>query len=174
MQPVRARFRRRVSIRHQHGALLIRIKRHNDRTTQIILVVGFTAGFAYFCSVLMPPFFRFGFSKEVLILLPFVGFLILWYLIGLRFSVWRAFGTEEISVNGGILHWTRTALCWKRDFETATADVTEVRAVTPWHSLSNRVEFTSRGRQHAVGDMLLRDEANELAHELRQALALRG
>jgi uncharacterized membrane protein len=174
MQAVRNNFRRRVSIRHKHGALLIRIERHNDRATYIILLAAFSAGFVFFCSVLIPPFFRFGFSKEVLILLPFVGFLVLWYLLGLRLGVWRAFGVEEMSVSGGALHWSRTALFWKRDFETATADVTEVRAVTPWHSLSNRVEFTSLGQRHALGDMLLRDEANELAHELRRALGLRG
>jgi hypothetical protein len=142
MLEVRRNLRRRVSISHKHGTLLVRIERHNDRGLYIGLLLAFTVVFALFCSVFIPPLFRIGFSIQVLYILPMIGFLILWYLIGLRLGVWRAFGVEEMSINGGVVHWSRTALCWRRDFETATVDVTDVRAVTPWHSLSNRVEFT--------------------------------
>jgi hypothetical protein len=47
-------------------------------------------------------------------------------------------------------------------------------AITPWHALSNRVEFLALGRRRAIGDMLSRDEATELAHELRRAVGVSG
>ncbi len=45
-------FRRRVSVSHKHGGLVVRIVRHNDRTTYILLLLAFTAGFVFFSYVL--------------------------------------------------------------------------------------------------------------------------
>jgi hypothetical protein len=77
-------------------------------------------------------------------------------------------------VGGGTLRWTRTALCWMREFEIPTMEIKEVRALTPWHALSNRVEFTAHKRRYVIGDMLLRDETTELAEQLRHAVGLKG
>lgn len=70
--------------------------------------------------------------------------------------------------------WTRTALLWKSRLEIPTKDITGVKAVTPWHGLSNRVEFTVLGKQRAIGDMLQRDETTEVAHVLKMAIGVAG
>src|SRR5262249_39585372 len=149
-------LQRRVSISHEHSAFVARIASHNQRTLYICLLLAFTGGFLFFCSILIPPMFRARLSTDLLYMLPFLGFFVLWYLIGLRIGLWRAFGIEEITVKGGVLCWTRTALWWRRTFEVPACDITKIEAITPWHSLSNRLEFVARGRVHAVGDMLLR------------------
>jgi len=110
----------------------------------------------------------------VLYILPFLGFVLLWYLIGLRLAVWRAFGIEEITVAENVMCWTRTAFIWKRELKVSTKDITEVKAVAPWHALSYNVEFTASGNRHSIGDMLLRDEASDIAHALRKATGLAG
>ena len=38
----------------------------------------------------------------MLYLLPFLAFILLWYVVGLRVTVWRVFGVEEIVVDRGI------------------------------------------------------------------------
>ena len=72
----------------------------------------------------------------------------------------------------GTLRWTKAALFWKRRFETVTAYISSVEAITPWHSLNNRVELTAHGRRYTIGQKLLRDEAIELAAALNHALHL--
>jgi hypothetical protein len=167
-------LRRRVSITHKHGSLVVQIARHSDRALYIVFLLVFTAAFVFFCYIFVSPFFRRPFSSEGLYVLPFLAFILLWYLIGLRLAVWRAFGVEKIVVDGGILCWTRTALWWKRRLEISTKDITHVKAVTPWHALSNRVEFTALGRRRTIGDMLLRDESAEVAHALNGAIGVAG
>ena len=107
-------------------------------------------------------------------MLAVLAFVFLWYFIGLGVAGWRAFGVEEIVVHGDTLCWTRTALFWERRFEIPTKEITHVRAVTPWHALSNRVEFTALGTQRTIGDMLLRDETTEIAHALKKAIGVAG
>lgn len=152
----------------------MRIARHNDRTTAILGILAFTAGFMWFCYVLVRPLFRHPFSRDVLYILPFLGFIVVWYVIGLRLAVWRAFGVEQIVVEGGALCWTRTALCWIRRVEIPTTEITEVKAITPWHGLSNHVEFIAHNRRRIIGDMLLHDETTELAEKLKHAVGLAG
>ncbi len=101
-------------------------------------------------------------------LLPFAGFL-LWYAYGCRFALWGSFGVEEVVVSQGTLHWHRKALWWKRNFEAAESEITNVISKTPWIG-SNHVEFVYRGRSYSIGDMILRDEAAEVADALRNAL----
>lgn len=107
-------------------------------------------------------------------MLPFLAFVLLWYCVGLRVAGWRAFGAEEIVVDRDTLYWSRAALFWKRRLEIPTKDITHVRAVTPWHRLSNRVEFTALGKQRSIGDMLLRDETAEVANALKRAIGAAG
>jgi len=162
-------FRRRVTISHKQGGLSVRIARRNDRMTSVILLLGFTAGFIFFCSILLPPLFRRPFSDDVYVL-PFLGFVILWYVVGLRVSIWRLFGVEQIAVESGIVFWTRTALRWVRKVEIPTTDITQVKAIRPWHSLSNHVQLVARNRRYSIGVMLLQDETTELATQLESAV----
>ena len=167
-----SRFRRRVHINHKHGALVVTIERNNDRSTYVVMLIAFTIAFLFFCFWFIPPIFRD--PSGVVYVLPILAFIALWYLVGLRLTIWRLFGIEQVLVEGGVLLWTRTALWWVRTFETPTADVSEVRTITPWHSLSNCVEFTARGNRQRIGDMLLRDETLELADHLAEAVGLRA
>jgi hypothetical protein len=132
----------------------------------------FTAAFLFFCSVFLKGFLRIHSAHDSLYVLPFVAFIFLWYAVALRIGLWRAFGVEELVVQNERLYWERTAWKWRRRFETNLSDVSDVEAKTPWHALANRVVFTCRGRRHTVGDMLLQDEANEVADELARAAGL--
>jgi hypothetical protein len=167
-------LRRRVSITHKDGSLVVRIARHNDRPLYIVMLLAFTAAFLYFCYFFTSPFFRRPLSADWLYVLLFLAFVLLWYFVGLRVAGWRAFGVEEIVVHEDTLRWTRIALFWKRRLEIPTREITQVRAVTPWHTLSNRVEFTALGRRRTIGDMLLRDEATEIEHALKKAIGVAG
>lgn len=163
-----------MSISHGHSHLVVSIARHNDRATYILLLLGFTSGFVFFCYFLLPPLFKHPFSTDVFYVLPFLAFVVLWYLGGLRIGMWRAFGIEHITIEAGVLHWTRTALFWVRKVEIPIKDINEVRAITPWHGLSNRVSITTHKDRYTIGDMLLRDETKELADRLRNAVGVRG
>ena len=138
----------------------------------MLLFTVFTFAFGYLCTVFVPAFFRVRSLKDWLCLLPFAGFSVLWYVIVSRFSLWRSFGVEEVILSQGTLQWHRKALWWKRNFEAAQSEITDVISKTPWHALSNHVEFVCRGRSYSIGDMILRDEATEIAHALRSALGL--
>jgi hypothetical protein len=94
------------------------------------------------------------------------------YVIAIAIGVWGAFGVEEISVIAGSLQWTRTALGWTRTKVIPLTEITEIKAITPWHGLDNTVEVTAARKQRRIGDKLLRDEAVELAQNLRQATGL--
>jgi len=131
---------------HNNGSLVVHIARHNQRLMYIVLLLGFTVAFLYFFYLFASPFFRRPFSANWLYMLPFLAFVLLWYFIALRVAGWRAFGVEEIVVDGDMLCWTRTALFWKRRLEIPTKEITHVVAVTPWHRLSNHAEFTALRR----------------------------
>jgi hypothetical protein len=166
-------LRRRVSITHKQGALVVHIARHNQRPLYIAMVLGFTVAFLYFFYLFTTPFRR-PLSGNWLYMLPFLAFVLIWYFVAMRVAGWRAFGVEEIMIEDETLCWTRTALFWKRRLEIPTKEITHVIAVTSWHRLSNHVEFTALGRQRIIGDMLLGDETTELAHALKKSLGVAG
>ena len=159
---------------HNHGSLVVHIASHNQRLLYIVMLLGFTAAFLYFFYLFASPFVRRPFLANWFYMLPFLAFVLLWYFVVLRVAGWRAFGVEEIVINGDTLCWTRTALFWKRRLEIPMREITHVKAVTPWHRLSNHVEFTALGRQRSIGDMLLCDETTELAHALKKSVGLAG
>jgi hypothetical protein len=165
-------LKRRVSISHRGGALVIHINRHNQWKSAIWLLFWFTTLFLFFCSVFLKGLFRVQSVADSLYVLPFVAFILVWYALAVRIGLWRAFGVEELVVENGRLHWERTAWKWHREFETNLSDISDVEARTPWHALANRVVFTCSGRTHTIGDMLLQDEANEIADELARAAGL--
>jgi drug/metabolite transporter (DMT)-like permease len=102
--------RRRVTISHKAGALVVRIARNNDRPLYMILLAAFTAGFLIFAWVFGRGLTRITSATDVLYLLPFIAFILVWYTLGLRLGLWRAFGVEEIRISNGMFQWTRTAL----------------------------------------------------------------
>ena len=161
---------RRVTISHRNGALVIHIKRHNNWVAGLWILVGFTAVFVCFCSIFLKAFLRTPSLRDAMYASPFVAFVLLWYVMGVRIGLWVAFGVEEITVAHGNLQWERTAWKWRRSFSAKLSDISDVQAVIPWHSLSNRVVFTCRGRGHTVGGQLLQDEAKEIAHALSRAI----
>ena len=162
---------RRVSISHRGRALVIHIARHNNWKLNLFLLCCFTAAFLFFSSIFLRVLLRLSSAVEVLYILPFLTFIVIWYLVVLRLGLWRSFGVEDMMIEDGKLHWERTAWLWRRRLDTPTRGVTDVQTKTPWHALSNRVEFTCNGRRHTVGDMLLQNEATEIAHELRRAVS---
>lgn len=119
----------------------------------------------------MAPLWRAGWSLEALYLLPMPVLAAIAYWIALRIFLWEAFGNEEIVVEGGLLRWTCKALWWKDELEVPVRDISDVRAVTPWHG-GNRVELTTQGRSYCVGEQVLCDEATKMAHALRRAAGL--
>jgi hypothetical protein len=168
-------LKRRVSISHRGGALAIQIKRHNQWKSAIWLLFWFTMAFLFFCSVLLKGLFRALSAHSAagsLSVVAFFAFIFVWYAMAVRLGLWRAFGVEELVVDNGRLHWERTAWKWHRQFETNVSEISDVEAKTPWHALANRVEFTCSGRRHTIGDMLLQDEAHEIADELARAAGL--
>jgi hypothetical protein len=164
--------RPRVFFEHEHGLFAVRIERHNDRLMYVFQLVVFTAAFAFFMSIFTRPLLNDFQVSTILLISPFVLFFLVWYTLALRVGLWRAFGIERIVVHGGTFQWNRTALFWQRNVEIPTTAISEIKAVTPWHGLSNHVEFTVHNKQQAIGDMLLRDEATELASKLREVVGL--
>ena len=163
---------RRVSISHRGGSLCIHIKRHNQWRFFILLLLCFTAVFVFFCSIFLKGLLRIHSASDILYFLPFVLFILVWYGLALRIGLWRGFGVEDLVLENGHLYWERTVWKWHRKFDAALSDISDVQAKTPWHALANRVEFTCRGCRYRIGDMLLKDEANEIAHEVQRAAGL--
>lgn len=161
---------RRLSISHRRHALAVSIARNSNWTTYVFMLILFTVVFGWFFTLFVRGLFRTSSSTNILYVVPFLAFIILWYAVGLRIALWRSFGEEELVVENHGLHWTRKALFWVRSVEIPVTEIKDVRAITPWHSLSNHVEFTVRGRRHKVGDMLGRDEAVELSDELQKVV----
>jgi hypothetical protein len=163
-------LRRRVSIRDLHGRSSVRIERQNSRGLYFWMMCLTSVGFVLFCDMLFDTSRRH--PDDVLYISPLLVLGLACYVIGLAIAVWGAFGVEGIVVEGGSLRWTRTALKWRRTREIPINDVTEIRAITPWHGLDNTVEVTAQRRRHRIGDRLLQDEATELANHLRRVIGL--
>lgn len=152
--------------------MVVEIGRHNDWFMYLMMLVTFTAAFLFMSYIFVSPLFRRPIEANALSLLPVIAFLVMWYVIALRVTVWRAFGVEQIVLENGLLRWTRTALFWKRNLKIPSKDITAVRPATPWHGLSNGVKFVALGRLEKIGDMLSRDETWELAYQLRHQLGI--
>lgn len=165
---------RRVSISRKHGELRVRIAHRNDRGQFVLGLCVSTAIFTGFCYFIVEAFLRYRFSPDLVVVLRFIGMLLIG-LVGYSacalWCFWKAFGIEEILVEKGVLQLTRTALWCERRSRIAAGDISEIAAITPWHG-RNHLEFTVKGRRHAVGEMILRDEATQIAHELRRAVGL--
>ena len=161
-------LRRRVSIRHFHSTFSVRIERQNSRGVYYWMICLTSVMFVLFCNTLLEAARQH--PEDTLYILPVLVLGLTGYVIGLAVAVWGAFGVEEVAVEAGILRWTRTALKWIRTREIPVQDVTDIRAITPWHGLDNTVEVTAHRRRHRIGERLLREEAMELANHLQQTI----
>ena len=172
MFTVNKRLRRRVFISHDHGELRVRIDRRPDRVSSIGLLFVFTGILVSVSSTIIGAIFRNWSTAAAWYALAFLMVLLLWYLLAMQDAFWTAFGIEEISVHAGTLTWVCTALWWKRTKQFLLPDITDVEAVLPWHSLTNRVELVAAGQRHTTGERLLKDETVELALTLKHAAGL--
>lgn len=170
MLNVRKLLARRISISHEHGRLLVRIARRNDSANYLWSLLVGTAIIVPACSTIIGGILRH--QAGILFLSVFVVLFAVVYLVAFLVPLWRAFSEEEILVANGAMRWTHKALWWKHDSEIPAQEISEIAAITPWHGLSNHVEFTANGRRFKIGRRLLRDEANEIAHDLRRAVGL--
>lgn len=146
----------------------MRIERQNSRGLYFWIICLSTVVFATFCDTLWGSALR----HNPYITLSTFALGLTCYILATAIGVWGAFGVEEISVIAGSLRWTRTALTWTRTRDIPLADITEIKAITPWHGLANTVEVITSREQRRIGDKLLHDEAVELAQNLRHAAGL--
>ena len=172
MFDVHSHLRRRVHIAHKGGGLSVRIDRQNATGLYFWMICLCTVAFGLFCNMLWGASMRH--PHDVLYAtLPMFVLGLTCYILACAIGIWGAFGVEEISTQAGSLRWTRTALKWNRTIDIPIAEITEIRAITPWHRLDSSVEVNTVRQQRRIGDKLLRDEASELAKHLRHAAGLR-
>jgi hypothetical protein len=170
---VHGHLRKRVHINRKSGGRLgVRIERQNSSGFYFWMCLS-TVMFGFFCNMLWGASLR-NPHDGLYVVLPVFALGLACYVLAIAIGVWGAFGVEEISVEAGSLRWTRTALKWTRACEIRIADITEIRAITPWHGLDNTVEITVARKQRRIGDRLLHDEALELAQHLSHAVRLTG
>jgi hypothetical protein len=172
MLKVDKRLWRRVSIRCKNGALAVDIAPRHDKVASAVMLLAFVVSSAVFCLVFIPPFITVLSLANALSFLLFLCLIVAWFLTGFCWSIWRIFGVEHIAIEDGVFRWTRTALWWSRTVELQARQVTEVKASAFGYGHGNHVELMADGRRRAVGHALLREEASELAHEMRRAVGI--
>lgn len=170
---VHEHLRRRAQTNRKSGRLSVRVERQNSRGVYSWMMCLGTVMFGFFCNMLWDASLR-NPHEGLYLVLPMFVLGLMGYVLALAIGVWGAFGVEEISIEAGSLRWTRTALKWTRASDINIADITEIRAITPWHGFDNTVEVTAARKQRRIGERLLRDEALQLTHDLRRAVGLPG
>ena len=168
---VQGHLRKRVHITQKGGSLSVYIERQNSRMLYFWIMCLCTVGFGLFCNMVWGAFIRHP-RDTLFAVLPVFVLGLTGYGLALAIGVWGAFGVEEISTQAGSLRLTRRALKWTRTSEIPMGDITQIKAITPWHGLDNTVEVSTVRTQRRIGDKLLRDEALELAQHLRHAVGL--
>ena len=171
MFKVRGHLRRRVHTNHEANRLIVRIERQNSRALYFWFICLGTMVFASFCDMMWSGFVR-NRHDAYYTILPVLALGVVCYGIALAFGIWGAFGVEEVVVESGSLHWKRTALKWTQTSIILVTDITGITAIAPWHRLDNTVEISTDRKCRRLGDKLLRDEALELANDLRHAIGL--
>lgn len=163
-------LRRRVHIDRGGGSLRVRIDHQNARGIYFWTICLCTVAFALLSGMLLHTSLRH--PDDVTDMALLYALVVTSYAIALVMALWGAFGTEEIAIEAGNLRWTCKALNWTHTRDIPIAEITEIRAVTPWHGLRNCLKVVASGKQRKIGDKLLRDEAIELAQHLHQAIHL--
>ena len=163
-------LRRRVSIRHLHGKCSVRIERQNSRGQYFWIMCLTTVVFFLLCDMIVDTLRRH--LDDLPYILPVLALGLICYIIAIAMGIWGAFGVEEVVVEADTLRWTRTALTWQRTRSIPIGDVTEIKAITPWHGIDNTVEVAANRSRQRIGDRMLQEEAMELAQHLRRAVGL--
>jgi hypothetical protein len=166
-------LRRRVSIEHSHGSLHVRIAGKNQRVGYIFVLAWFSCGALSLIWMFTRAVWRSAFAADDWPFLMIVAVIAGVYLIFVRRLIWRAFGVDEIVIQGGRLQWTSRALWLKQELELPASEISGVKPVTPWHAMRNHVEFTCGSRRYLVGDGLLQEETVELAQAMKHAVGIR-
>ena len=165
-------LRRRVSFHHSGGVPSVHIERQSNRDLYIWGFCLSTLMFVLVFNALLDAA-RLH-ADQALYISAVFALVMLCYLIAIAICIWGAFGIEEIRVESGELLWTRVALRWRRTQYFSKHEISDIRAITPWHGLDNTVEITAGGKQERIGKKLLRDEAIDLAQFLRKEVGLHG
>jgi hypothetical protein len=87
-------LRRRVSIEHSHDCLSVLIARNNRQVSYVFVLAWFSLGMLFLVS-------DNGFSIRVLPALLILALLVGGWLMAARALIWRAFGVDEIVIQGG-------------------------------------------------------------------------
>src|SRR3989442_15970610 len=111
--------RSRISISQKHGDVVIKIKSRHSRVLYTAMIVVLTLVLLWFSWIFVPALRNVKSARGFLILLLPIAFVVVWYLVGLRIAMWRAFGLEKIVVKGQTVLWSRKALWWARTVQTA-------------------------------------------------------
>jgi hypothetical protein len=94
-------LRRRVSIEHSHDCLSVLIARNNRQVSYVFVLAWFSLGMLFLVSVFVGPLLDNGFSIRVLPALLILALLVGGWLMAARALIWRAFGVDEIVIQGG-------------------------------------------------------------------------
>jgi hypothetical protein len=164
-------LRRTVSMTHEHGSLRIRIAASNRWDADTIRGLAFVAVFFCFVAKFIAPLRHMHWSITTLYVWLFFAPFLATYLYVLWTLLWRVFGIEEILVKDGVMRWTCKVLWFKDELDFSVNDISDVKAITPWHG-RNRVEFTAQGRRYHFFKTFLHDEATALAHALQHAVGM--
>jgi hypothetical protein len=156
---------RRVSVSHRAGRTRIFIRRRNDWEKYVWQFAISTVACASLLFTFWSRFGRSYSSPEIFYFLLLAGIVMLAFCIATLIAIWGAFGTEEIVVLNGTLHWTRNALWLKRDFHTALSDIKDVSAKTRF-GIDNWVQITCKSGIYEIGQAILASEASEIEHAL--------
>ncbi len=159
-------YRNVSSIQKNGSLLLIKIDAVSNWGFYTISLV-ITAGI-FVCGlwIFMPALLKLRTFNEALYCLPFIGFLLLWFIGGMRIILQRL-SSVELYAGRGSFRWSHTIWRWRRDIEARQEDVTAVIAKTRWYG--NRLNITISDRTYSLGD-LLDDDIAIVAQELRRAL----
>lgn len=163
-------LRRRVFISHVHGRLRVRIARGNHRgTTPFTVLVIATCAMAYIEVQLVQMMLE---HRLNIYLWPIALLFLICWVAMVRGVIWEKFGVDEISIQDGILLWRSKALWLRQEVNIPVNEISDVQVITPWHGFRNRVELTVKKGTYLMGEAILRDEAKQLADELKKAADL--
>jgi hypothetical protein len=157
-------LRRRVSISHKHGILQVRIASSSDRGP-----IAATAIPMAIIGLMQVALIKTMWHQRAYLYVAILLIFGLWFWL-VRTAIREKLGVDEISIQNGTLHWTSKALWLRQEADIPLHEISDVRAVTPWHARWNRVELIVKGGTYQMGTGILRDEAEQLAHELKKVI----
>lgn len=164
------RLKPRVTITHKDGALYVR-RVPKSKSKVVFALLPPTAFVAIFGLLIFSEEIRT--ESSILHSASILGLILIFYAVILRVTLGPLTRLEEIVVERGVLSWSRRLLGWTRTTQIPIAEITEIKAVTPWLNREGGwVECAVRKRRRIIAQGLLPSEAVELAKQLRHAAGL--